>query len=55
MQTEERLLKKVRQRIRNKHSASDSRRRRKMYVDDLERRYRHTAVSPNSEGTGRFF
>ncbi|XP_010562290.1 PREDICTED: cyclic AMP-responsive element-binding protein 3 [Haliaeetus leucocephalus] len=36
--TQERLLKKVRQRIRNKHSASDSRRRRKMYVDDLERR-----------------
>ncbi|NXW24601.1 CR3L3 protein, partial [Circaetus pectoralis] len=35
--TQERLLKKVRQRIRNKHSASDSR-RRKMYVDDLERR-----------------
>ncbi|KAM9587652.1 cyclic AMP-responsive element-binding protein 3 isoform 1-T2 [Morphnus guianensis] len=36
--TQERLLKKVRQKIRNKHAASDSRRRRKMYVDDLESR-----------------
>ncbi|XP_052635026.1 cyclic AMP-responsive element-binding protein 3 [Harpia harpyja] len=36
--TQEQLLKKVRQKIRNKHSASDSRRRRKMYVDDLENR-----------------
>ncbi|NXS73006.1 CR3L4 protein, partial [Pandion haliaetus] len=36
--TQERLLKKVRRRIRNKQSASDSRRRRKMYVDDLESR-----------------
>ncbi|NWR42078.1 CR3L3 protein, partial [Regulus satrapa] len=46
---EERVLRKVRRKIRNKQAAQDSRRRRKIYVDGLENRRVAACTAENHE------